>query len=234
MQEIENLIKLKKNNIKIICISKNSLTLQKAERSKKFDLFKFKYLIKKKIKQIKKSDHILNLITKEFKQAKLDGFNKYDVWTKTLKNKIMNICYQQLSESERKNYNLNIFPKIRNMTRYTYPETVNAKNRLQKNKVISFLKDKVISIIKKDNFEILETKNNKKLNFDLVVNVSGPVSIIDNKNEIEFINSLKKISKKFNERGFSTNNNFMLERDIYLPGTLSNNFNPEEKLSLKQ
>ena len=42
MQEIENLIKLKKNNIKIICISKNSLTLQKAERSKKFDHFKFK------------------------------------------------------------------------------------------------------------------------------------------------------------------------------------------------
>ena len=233
MQEIENLIKLKKNNIKIICISKNSLTLQKAERSKKFDLFKFKYLIKKKIKQIKKSDHILNLITKEFKQAKLDGFNKYDVWTKTLKNKIMNICYQQLSESERKNYNLNIFPKIRNMTRYTYPETVNAKNRLQKNKVISFLKDKVISIIKKDNFIILETKNNKKLNCDLVVNVSGPVSIIDNKNEIEFINSLKKISKKFNERGFSTNNNFMLERDIYLPGTLSNNFNPGRETIIK-
>ena len=114
----------------------------------------------------------------------------------------MNICYQQLSESERKNYNLNIFPKIRNMTRYTYPETVNAKNRLQKNKVISFLKDKVISIIKKDNFIILETKNNKKLNFDLVVNVSGPVSIIDNKNEIEFINSLKRLVKNLMKEVF--------------------------------
>ena len=31
-----------------------------------------------------------------------------------------------------KNYNLNIFPKIRNMTRYTYPETVNAKQIAKK------------------------------------------------------------------------------------------------------
>ena len=111
--------------------------------------------------------------------------------------------------------------------------TVNAKNRLQKNKVINFLKDKVVSIIKKDNCIILETKKNKKIICDIVVNVSGPVSIIENSQEIKFINSLKRISKKFNERGFSTNSNFMLEKGIYLPGTLSNNFNPGRETIIK-
>ena len=151
MQEIENLTKLKTINIRIICVSKDTLTLQKAERSKKYDNYKFKYLTKKNIKKIKTGNHILNLITKEFRYAQLNGFNKYDVWTKTLKNRIMNICYQQLKVKEKRNYDLKIFPKIRNMTRYTYPETVNAKNRLQKNNIISFLKDKIISVIKKRN-----------------------------------------------------------------------------------
>ena len=119
------------------------------------------------------------------------------------------------------------------MTRYTYPETVNAKNRLQKKNIISFLKDKVVSIIKKKKYIILETQNKKKLRCDLVVNVSGPVSIIDNKYETVFINSLKKITKKFNDRGFSTNSNFMLENNVYLPGTLSNNFNPGRETIIK-
>ena len=66
------------------------------------------------------------------------------------------------------------------------------QNRLQKNKVINFLKDKVISIIKKDNLYNFRNKKNKKIICDIVVNVSGPVSIIENKNEIKFINSLKK------------------------------------------
>ena len=233
MQEIENLTKLKTINIRIICVSKDTLTLQKAERSKKYDNYKFKYLTKKNIKKIKTGNHILNLITKEFRYAQLNGFNKYDVWTKTLKNRIMNICYQQLKVKEKRNYDLKIFPKIRNMTRYTYPETVNAKNRLQKNNIISFLKDKIISVIKKEKYIILETHNNKKLRCDLVVNVSGPVGIIDNKYETVFINSLKKISKKFNNRGFSTSSNFKLENNIYLPGTLSNNFNPGRETIIK-
>ena len=99
--------------------------------------------------------------------------------------------------------------------------------------IISFLKDKIISVIKKEKYIILETHNNKKLRCDLVVNVSGPVGIIDNKYETVFINSLKKISKKFNNRGFSTSSNFKLENNIYLPGTLSNNFNPGRETIIK-
>jgi len=231
MQEVEKLIK--KIKIKIICISKNSLTLQKAERSKKFEFFQFKYLTKKNIKKIKKTYQILDLLNKEFKKAKIDGFYKYDVWTKTLKNKIMNSCYNQLNYHEKKKYNLITFPQIRNMTRYTYPDTVSAKNRLEKRKVLRFFKDKVIKIIKNKKNIILKTKNKKTISCDIVVNVSGPVSILENQDEIKFVTSLKRITKKFNERGFSTNKIFMLENGIYLPGTFSNNFNPGRETIIK-
>ena len=233
MQEIEKLIRDNKFNINIICISKNTLTLQKAERSKKFNLFQFKCLIKKNIGKIKKAEQILQLLKNEFKNAKLNGFNKYDVWTNVLKYKAMSTCYNRLNEKEKKNYNLAIFPLIRNMTRYTYPVTVCAKNRLEKANKIKFVKDRVIKIIKNKNNLILETQSSKLIKGDIVINVSGPVSIVDNKNEIKFISSLKKITKKFNERGFSTNSNFMLEKGLYLPGTLSNNFNPGRETIIK-
>jgi hypothetical protein len=233
MQELEKLIKIKNIDINIICISKNSLTLQKAERSKKFDLFTLKSFTKNNIKKIKKANQILQLLINEFKRAKLDGFNKYDVWTTVLKNKIMNNCYNQLNVGEKKNYNLYTFPLIRNLTRYTFPGTVSAKNRLEKINKIKFLKDKVIEVIKNKKLIILKTVKKRSINCDIVINVAGPVSIIDSKDEIKFINSLKKITKKYNERGFSTNSNFMLERGIYLPGTLSNNFNPGRETIIK-
>ena len=233
MQEIEKLINTKKIDINIVCISKSTLTLQKAERSKKFNFFKFRYFIKDNIQQIKKAEQILQLLKNEFTRAKLEGFNKYDVWTNVLKNQIMLLCYNRLSKKEQKNYNFFIFPLIRNITRYTYPETVSAKNRLQRAKKINFLQDKVITVIKDKKNLILKTQSNNLLKADIVINVSGPVSIVDNKNEIRLISSLKKMTKKFNERGFSTDNNFMLEKNLYLPGTLSNNFNPGRETIIK-
>ena len=73
----------------------------------------------------------------------------------------------------------------------------------------------------------------EKRDVDIVINVSGPVSVLDCKNEIKFIPSLRKITKKYNERGFSTNKNFMLEKGLFLPGTLSNNFNPGRETIIK-
>jgi hypothetical protein len=233
MLEIERLIKDNKININLVCISKNNQTLQKAECSKKFNLFKFKYLIKKNINKIKKAEEILNLLKKEFKNAKLNGFNKYDVWTNVLSNKIMSVCYSRLNENEKKNYNFSVFPLIRSITRYTYPDTVSAKNRLERANRIKFIKDKVIEIIKYKNKLILKTQYKKSIKGDIVINVSGPVSVVKTKNEIKFISSLRKITKRFNERGFSTNKNFMVEKCIYLPGTLSNNFNPGRETIIK-
>ena len=229
MQEIEKLIKNNKINIKIVCISKNTQTLQKAERSKKFNNFKIKNLIKNNINKIKKADQILLLLKKEFKKAKLNGFNKYDVWTYVLTNKIMSTCYNRLSVIEKKNYNFSIFPLIRNITRYTYPDTVSAKNRLERANKIKFIKDKVVKIIKNKNILILKTNNKKSIKGDIVINVSGPVNVVEVKNEIKFIPSLRSMTKKYNERGFSTNMNFMLENGLYLP----NNFNPGRETIIK-
>ena len=233
MQEIERLIKDNKLNINITCISKSTQTLQKAERSIKFDNFNFKYLTKININKIKRAEQILNLLQKEFKIAVLNGFNKYDVWTQVLTKEIMSICYNRLNMREKKNYNYSIFPKIRNITRYTYPDTVSAKNRLERANRIKFLKDKVIKIIKNKENLILETQLKKLIKADIIINVSGPVSIVDTEKEIKFIPSLRKITKKFNERGFSTNKNFMLDKGLFLPGTLSNNFNPGRETIIK-
>ena len=233
MQEIEKIIKDNKININIICISKNRQTLQKAEHSKKFEFFRFRYLIKSNIKKIKKAEEILILLKKEFKNAKLNRFSKYDVWTNILKNQIMTSCYNRLTQKEKINYNFSIFPLIRNITRYTYPETVSSKNRLEKANRIKFIKDKVVKIIKEKNDLFIEVQSGQLIKGDIAINVSGPVSIEDNKDEIKFISSLRKITKKFNKRGFSTNNNFMLEKGLYLPGTLSNNFNPGRDTIIK-
>ena len=136
-------------------------------------------------------------------------------------------------KKKKKNYNYFIFPLIRNITRYTYPDTVSAKNRLERANKIKFIKDRVVKIIKQKNILILETQNKKVLKGDIVINVSGPVSVAESKKEIKFISSLRKISNKYNERGFTTNKNFMLEKDLYLPGTLSNNFNPGRETIIK-
>ena len=233
MQEVEKLIKNDKININIVCISKNIQSLQKAERSKKFNFFKFKYLIDENINKIKKAEQILDLLKSEFQIAKSNGFNKYDVWTNILTNKIMSICYSKLSQNEKKNYNFSVFPLIRNITRYTYPDTVSAKNRLERKNKIKFIKDKVVKIIKNKNILTLKTQYKKSIKGDIVINVSGPVSIIDIVNEIKFVSSLRNITKKFNERGFSTNSDFMLEKGLFLPGTLSNNFNPGRETIIK-
>ena len=43
------------------------------------------------------------------------------------------------------------------MTRYTYPETVSAKNRLERAKKIKFIKGRVIKLIRKKYFDIKNT-----------------------------------------------------------------------------
>ena len=98
---------------------------------------------------------------------------------------------------------------------------------------IKFIKDKVVKIIKYRNILTLETKNKKSIKVAIVINVSGPVSVVENKNEIKFISSLRKITKKYNERGFTTNSSFMIEKRLFLPGTLSNNFNPGRETIIK-
>lgn len=215
------------NKLKITSFAKNSLSLEKAEISEKMKLYKPKYLNAENLNKLSKSIEILKLLINEFNYAKKKGFNKYDVWTLIQKKKILLKCFKKLSHIEKLRYNEFIFPKIRNLTRYTYPETVYCKDRLVEKKILSFKKDKVIRIIKKKNFIKIKTLNKKMIKFDILVNVSGPVSLEDISSESPFVKSLKKICNNYNKRGFIADRNFNISKGIYAPGTLSSNFNPD-------
>ncbi len=233
MQQIENLDKRILNNLSITSISPSTLSLQKALLSKKYRSYKFKYLVSKNINKIVKSKEILSLIKSEFHYGQKKGYNKYDVWTQILQKNILDKCFKKLNSYERKSYNNKVFKQLRTLTRYTYPETVDAKNRLEKIKVLKNLKDKVTGLIKEGSKIKVKTINSGNFLADIVINVSGPVSLFKNHNEVPYLNSLKKICKKFNDRGFISDEFHQITDRIYAPGTLSSNFNPERKTIIK-
>ncbi len=233
VQKMEKLIINNKLNIKIYCIASRNKTLQKAILSNKYQKYKFKYLKISEINKIKNPSKILSLIKKEFIFSKKKGFNKYDIWTLILRKKILNKCYKKLTDKGKKDYNSKIFKKIRDITRYTYPETVNAKERLEKLGRIKLINDKVKFIKKvKNKFQII-TKKNKVINGDIINNVSGPVNVVENYRESPLIRSLKVITKKYDKSGFFTDKDFKLESNIFSPGVISNNFNPERETIIK-
>lgn len=233
MQEIENLNQQTHKKLNILSISPSNLTLQKAEFSKKYSTHKFRYLIPKNIKKIKKAQTILSLIKNEFSFGQKKDFNKYDIWTHILESNILEKCYKKLNLNQKKIYDNKVFSRLRSLTRYTFPETVDAKNRLEKLNILKNLNDKVIKLKKLQNKIEVKTLKSGTLIGDIVVNVSGPVSLFKNQNEVPFLKSLKKVCKKFNERGFTSDEFFQITDKIYAPGTLSSNFNPQRKTIIK-
>ena len=229
MQEFENLDKRLLKKINIISISSSPLTLEKAELSTKYKSYKFAFLTAKNIQKIDKAKEILINIKLEFTNGKKKGFNKYDVWTLILQKKIIDKCFTKLNLNEQKIYNNEVFSQLRNLTRYTYPETVDCKIRLEQSKVLKSLKDKVVEL--KNDKKKIKVKTSKSGYFlaDIVVNVSGPVSLFSKNNEVPYLNSLKRICKNYNERGFISDEFNQIEEQLYAPGTLSSNFNPERK-----
>ena len=95
-----------------------------------------------------------------------NDFNKYDVWTLILKRNILKKIYKELNATQRQIYNTKTFNQIRKITRYTYPETVFSKEKLEKMKKIKFVKDKVKSIKRKKIFLKLKRK---KIRFTLEI-----------------------------------------------------------------
>ena len=233
MLQLKELIFKEKYKISINVISKKFATLNKAKFSNKIEKYKFIYFDDKHINKIKKAIQILDLLKKEFKNAKNKNFNKYDVWTKILNKKILNRSIQKLNKKEKKIYNLFIFPKIRNITRFTYPEPISAKEYLDKYKKIKMVKGKAISIKASKKIIFVKLDNKKIIKSHIAVNVSGPVDLDQLNSESNLIKSIKSNINKFDKRGFITDKNFMLTEQIYAPGIISYNFNPSRQTIIK-
>ena len=236
---LETTLQLKKQiitgklDIKINVIAKKFSTLNKANFSKNYKKFKLKNFTFSKIKKIRKAEEILILLKKEFKYAVSMRFNKYDVWTTILKDKILNRSIANLDSLEKSKYNNSIFPKIRNLTRFTFPRTILAKNFLDKNKKIKIIKGKGILIKKIKDILYVKTDTKKMVKSNIVVNVSGPVDLISLNKESKFINTIKRSQGKFNQRGFLTDKNFALSNRIFIPGVMAYNFNPSRQTIIK-
>ena len=74
----------------------------------------------------------------------------------------------------------------------------------------------------------------KLIRSDLVINVSGPVDLKQLNKETNFIKSIKeRYINKVDTRGFITNKNFMLTKQIFMPGIIAYNFNPSRQTIIK-
>ena len=131
------------------------------------------------------------------------------------------------------------FNKLRNITRFTYPETIIARERLLNSNILKTKKETVQKIDSLKGKLIVLTKNEKrkinKYKCDIVVNVSGPLNVQTLKNEIPLIQNLKKKGSKILSGGFVVNEFFKINqtKNIFTPGILARGFNPERKTIIK-
>jgi len=239
LPELKKIILKKKIKIEIICSSKDLVSIQEAKLSLNKKSYKLQVFKKKKLFSIRTAKKLYLSIIKEFELSYSLGYKKYDAWTQILNNKILDKCIKNFSYREKKQYYDFFYNRVRNVTRFTYPETIIAREKLLKMKILKTKKE----IVKKvDNLKeqlIVETKNNNnKINkyiCDLVINVSGPLNVGTLKNEIPLINDLRKNGAKILSGGFVVNNYFKISgiKNIYTPGILARGFNPERKTIIK-
>lgn len=240
LPELKEVIINNKKKIELLCSSKDLKSIQKAEPSYNKKDYVPKYLNQSNINKIFKAKSLYNSLINEFRISKSLGYNKYDAWTYILKNNVLHKCINKFTEFEKLKYNNIFHHKIRNLTRFTYPETIRAKEKLLKMKILKTKKENVIKVEKYNSMLLVTTSNHsnkrKKYLCDLVVNVSGPLNPKLIRNEIPLIKSLKKNGAKVTTAGgFAVDNNFKLKglKNVYSPGILSNGFNPERKTIIK-
>ena len=77
------------------------------------------------------------------------------------------------------------------------------------------------------------TEKNKVYSGDIISNVAGPVNILDVQEESSLIYSLKNVTKKYSKSGFVSNKDFKISKNIFIPGVISNNFNPTRLTIIK-
>ncbi len=239
LPELERVIKRKKIKTEIICSSRDLASIQEA----KLSLNKKKYipqiLKKNKLSNINTAKKLYVSIVDEFESSVSFGYKKYDAWTYILEQKILDKCINQFNSFEKKKYFDVFFNKLRNITRFTYPETIIARERLLNSNILKTKKETVQKIDSLKGKLIVLTKNEKrkinKYKCDIVVNVSGPLNVQTLKNEIPLIQNLKKKGSKILSGGFVVNEFFKINqtKNIFTPGILARGFNPERKTIIK-
>lgn len=226
LPEINQRIKNKKININISVFSTSLKTMQKAELTvKKYNFF---YINNSLIKNVKKAKDIITIVKKEFNFSKKNNLTKYDAWTAILKNKILEKLIKNLNSKEKLLYQEKYFSILRNMTRFTYAYPIEIKDELIDKKILKLINEKVHIINTHNKKLIVKTKNNKNYIFDIVVNVSGPLTLNKIHNESNIINSLKKLDLNYSSLGFKVNKYYSVtsKNNIFVPGVLAENFNP--------
>ena len=240
LPELLKIIIQKKIKTELICSSRDLESIQKAQFSINKKNYKFLLLKNNYLRKIITAKKLYLSVLKEFNLAISHGYKKYDAWTLILNRNILNKCIKRFSDKEKKYYNDIYHNKLRNITRFTYPETIVAKEKLIKMKILKTKKETVnkVDVLKKK--LVVNTKNNnnesKKYICDLVINVSGPLNPKTIKNEIPLVKSLKKNGVRASiAGGFFVNNDFKIigKQNIYIPGILSRGFNPERKTIIK-
>ena len=237
LPELSELIIRKKLNIKIICSSKELTSIQIAQLSLGKKKYVLKILTKKNLLNINTAKKLYQSIHQELELTKLYGFKKYDAWTIILKNKIIFNCLKNFNNKQKILYDAFYHYKIRNETRFTYPETIIARELLIKIGVLEAKKEIVKSVFNSKKLLIVKAINNKKkickYICDIVINVSGPLSANEINNEVPIIKFIKENGAKINpnSNSFLVNKHFELIglKNFYLPGTIAQGFNPERK-----
>ena len=240
LPEISNLIKMKKIKLKLIATSSNATTLQPALKSKNYKKYYFKFLKKQNLKKINTPEKLFKNIIKEFEAAKKNSFNKYDSWTKILSEEIIKKILKNFSKKNKKLYNEKYFREIRNLTRFTYPETVASLKDLINKNVVTMNKGKILKIDKKKGIFKTTTINKfgrkKNIYSDIVVSVLGPQNI----NELIKKNSLYYDLSNINNNevlsdGLVVDNFFRLKncKNISLIGFVSSGYNAKRETILK-
>tara|TARA_B110000003_G_C16652560_1_gene534838 strand:- start:4622 stop:6190 length:1569 start_codon:yes stop_codon:yes gene_type:complete len=215
----------------ISCFSRSFESLEPAQNinNKKITLRFFK----KGRKEIDTAFKIFSEVLKEFEYQKNVKNKKYLVWTEILKKNILDHYIDSLNNKELKIYQSIYLSKLRDLTRFTFPDTVKLKNNMVKNKYIIIIKEKV-NKIKLDKKFIKVYSQKHSYNFDILVNVSGPSNIYEASKNISIYSSLIKLNnnKKIN---FNVNKNFSLKKDktIYIPGVIAEGFNNDRKTIIK-
>ena len=196
---------------------------------------KLKILTKNNLHKIYSAKKLYFSILNEFKLSNFNGYRKYDAWTQILSNNILNKFIKNFNTYQKNQYYDIYYNKVRNITRFTYPETILAREELFKMKILKTRKEivKKVDISKKKLVvKTLNSRNKlKKYICDLVINVSGPLNPDTIKDEIPLVKSLKRNGAKTNSGGFIVSDNFEIVglKSIYTPGILARAFNPERK-----